>query len=331
MPEPLLGNYHNIECRDAVLAWDAVEPLLDGDGKPVTRWDGRTTKTHPVTGEQVPDETARTPAYRYVNPRPAEWPAADFVVGNPPFIGNKRMRYSLGDGYVEAIRKTYSNVPESADYVMYWWEKAAELVRQGAIARFGLITTNSITQTQSRQVVERWLSALDGVSIIYAVPDHPWVDIELGAKVRISMTVVAAGTHEGRLAGVVLEVPSDDGSSNVTLTVREGRIASNLQIGADVAAVVPLRSNSRLCWQGCKLVGEHFQISLEDRERFLQRSPGAKRVLKRYWAGTDVTKIARPRYVIDFFGLDEREARGSFPRPVSASLGLGLAGTLGEP
>jgi hypothetical protein len=54
LPEPILRNLHNIECRDAVLAWDAVEPLLDAAGRLVTRWDGRTTVTHPVTGEAAP-------------------------------------------------------------------------------------------------------------------------------------------------------------------------------------------------------------------------------------------------------------------------------------
>jgi hypothetical protein len=65
-PEPIIRDFHNIECRDAVLAWDGVEPLLDGDGRAVTRWDGRTTKPHPVTGEQVPDERARVLVYRYI-------------------------------------------------------------------------------------------------------------------------------------------------------------------------------------------------------------------------------------------------------------------------
>ena len=103
-PEPIIRNFHNIECRDAVLAWDAVEPVFDDEGKPVTRWDGRTTKPHPVTGEEVPDETARVQELRYVNPRKAEWPKADYIVGNPPFIGNHRMRDALGDGYAETIR-----------------------------------------------------------------------------------------------------------------------------------------------------------------------------------------------------------------------------------
>ena len=109
--EPIIRDFHNIERRDAVLAWDRVEPLTGADGRPVTRWDGRTTKRHPATGELVPDEAAQTPVWRYVNPRPAAWPAADFVVGNPPFVGRARMREARGDGYAEAIRAAYSAVP----------------------------------------------------------------------------------------------------------------------------------------------------------------------------------------------------------------------------
>ena len=78
-------NYHNIERRDAVLAWDEVEPLRDAGG-------------NPVTGQEVPDETARVLVYKYLNLRPAEWPQADFIVGNAPFIGTACMRDALGDG-----------------------------------------------------------------------------------------------------------------------------------------------------------------------------------------------------------------------------------------
>jgi SAM-dependent methyltransferase len=86
LPAPIIKNFHNIECRDAVLASDCTEPVLDDHGKAVTRWDGRTTKVNPVTREDVPDEAARVPVLNYVNPRPAEWPQADFIVGNPPFF-----------------------------------------------------------------------------------------------------------------------------------------------------------------------------------------------------------------------------------------------------
>src|SRR5690606_2684797 len=101
--EPVLRAFKNIKEQDAVLAYDKRELVRDEHGKPVTRWDGVTMKKHPVTGKDVPDETARIELYTYSNPKPAEWPKADFIVGNPPFLGGKDIRADLVDGYAEAI------------------------------------------------------------------------------------------------------------------------------------------------------------------------------------------------------------------------------------
>lgn len=118
---PLLPKVQTIRAQDAVLAYDAQTPRRDAAGGFVTIWDGRTTKSHPVTGREVPDETAQIPLYDYANPRRAEWPEADYIVGNPPFIGASRMRDLLGDGYTEALRGAWAgDVPESADFVMFW-------------------------------------------------------------------------------------------------------------------------------------------------------------------------------------------------------------------
>jgi hypothetical protein len=190
----VIQKFHNIECRDAVMAYDAEEAVLDESGQAVTRWDGRTYKEHLVTKEEVPDETARAPLFRYVNARKAEWPEADFIIGNPPFIGNSRMRSALGDGYTETLRQVYDHIPESSDYVMYWWDRGAELVRSAAAKRFGLIATNSLRQTFNRRVLENHMTAKNPLSLVFAVPDHPWVDSVDGADVRISMTVGQAAT-----------------------------------------------------------------------------------------------------------------------------------------
>ena len=125
--EPIIKAFHNIECRDAVLAYDGTEPLRDERGNPVTRWDGRTMKKHPVTGEDVPDDSVRVPVAKYLNPRKAEWPSADYVIGNPPFIGKLYMLSSLGDSYVESLRNAWPDVPNSVDFVMMWWARAASL------------------------------------------------------------------------------------------------------------------------------------------------------------------------------------------------------------
>jgi hypothetical protein len=130
--EPVVHDFGNIENRDAVLAFDGQEPALDAQGQLLTRWDGKTFKTHPVTGEPVPDEAAQVPQWRYLNPRAATWPQADYIVGNPPFIGASTMRAALGDGYVQALREAWPSVPESADFVMYWWDQAATHGAPGA-------------------------------------------------------------------------------------------------------------------------------------------------------------------------------------------------------
>ena len=188
--EPLLDEYENIRQQDAVLRHGPPVPRLDASGQPVTRWDG-TTRPHPVTGLPVPDEAARVPVLDYPDPQPAEWPEADFIVGNPPFVGTARMREALGDGYTEALRKTYrGHVPDSADLVMYWWFRAAEAVKEGKTERFGFITTNSLRQTFNRKVMQPFLEGdAPALALTFAVPDHPWVDSADGAAVRIAMTV----------------------------------------------------------------------------------------------------------------------------------------------
>src|SRR6185503_8773331 len=104
-------------------------------------------------------------------------------------------RIALGDGYVEAVRAAHSDVPETSDFVMYWWNHAAERVATCNARRFGLITTNSITQTFNRQVVQRWLDGKPPMSLVFAVPDHPWVESADGADVRIAMTVAERGSR----------------------------------------------------------------------------------------------------------------------------------------
>ena len=137
------------------------------------------------------------------------------------------MRDALGDGYTEALRAAYPKIPQSADFVMFWWEKAAlaargwkpatEKAKPKGTRRFGLITTNSLRQTFNRKVLEPHLSdPKTPLSLIYAIPDHPWVDAGDGAAVRIAMTVAEAGRATGRL-----------------LTARSGIIRSPVPITSD--------------------------------------------------------------------------------------------------
>jgi hypothetical protein len=312
-PQPVLKDFHNIECRDAVLAYDRMEYVTDERGVPVTRWDGRTMKKHPVTGEDVPDETARMPVEKYINPRKAAWPAVDFVVGNPPFIGNKRMRDALGDGYVEALRQTWDAVPESADFVMYWWDHAADLTRAAKLRHFGFITTNSLRQTYNRRVLERQLVGAPALTLAFAIPDHPWVDSADGASVRISMTVARQGEGAGILKRVTNEHEAIDGEVAVEFETASGPIGADLRVGANIAQAVPLRANSGICWQGCKLVGAGFQVSPTEAASLSNNDPKSKALLRRYWAGGDITQKRNARHVIDTFGFSLAQLVAGFP------------------
>jgi hypothetical protein len=312
--EPVLKKFHNIENRDAVLAYDDVEIVTDESGEPVTRWDGRTMKQSPVTGEEVPDETARVNVLRYTNPRKAEWQAADYIVGNPPFIGNSRMRDALGDGYVEALRRTYASVAESSDYVMYWWERAAQLVREGKSRRFGLIATNSLRQTFNRRVIERHLAEEKPLSLIFAIPDHPWADTLTGAAVRISMTVGEAGEREGTLCTVASEARGDSDGLIVELVERTGKVFADLTIGANVAGAVPLKANELLSCPGVKLHGAGFIVTPEEATQLgLGRIIGLEKHIRDYRNGRDLTGVSRGVMVIDLLGLTAEEVRTRFP------------------
>ncbi|MBZ0271392.1 class I SAM-dependent DNA methyltransferase, partial [bacterium] len=315
IPEPVLRDYKNIVCRDAVLDYDgAPVPRLGPDQKPVSVWDMRTYKTHPITGKPVPDENARVPVMDYINPRPAKWPEADYVVSNPPFIGNWRMRQALGEGYAEAVRRAYPNVPESADYVMYWWEKAAELVRAGKVRRFGFITTNSLRQSFARRVIARHIEEKPPLSLAFAIPDHPWVESADGAAVRIAMTVGEAGRNPGKLLRVTSEKETGGIAREVSFTQQSGLLNADLTVGVDVTAAILLEANANLANRGVCLFGAGFIVNqIEAVTLGLGRIAGLEAHIRPYLNGKDLMQKTRNVRVIDIFGLEIEEVREKFP------------------
>jgi len=319
---PLLPKTQSIRQQDAVLAYDEKIPRIDEEtGKILTIWDGHSTKPHPVTGKEVPDESARTVLFDYINPRRAEWPQADYIVGNPPFIGASRMRDALGDGYTEALRKAWKgDVPESADLVMFWWAKAAVETVAARTKRFGFITTNSIHQTFNRRVMEPYVTVAEAsrlpapLHLAYAIPDHPWIDSADGAAVRIAMTVAAPGKGEGVLEKVVDESPMEHGECEVSLLRTRGTLAANLQTGTDLTALYELKSNDQLCWEGMKPHGKGFLLTqAEAVELGYWEDNAPKKPLRYYFNGRDLADRPRGVLIIDLFGMPEKEVSNTYP------------------
>lgn len=285
--DPVLERLSNITAMDAVLKCD--DP------------------------QRRPDNTFD----EYPNPRRPDWPEADYIVGNPPFIGGKDVRSRLGDGYATALWKAHPKINKSADFVMYWWDRAAErLTEKGArLKRFGFVTTNSITQEFSRRVMAARMEARTPISLIRAIPDHPWTKATKdAAAVRIAMTVAEAGSHEGVLDAVTHEVGLETDAPQVVLVERVGKIHADLSVGADVTAIVKLISNTGIAHDGVKLHGAGFIVSPAEAELLgLGRREGLERYIRPYRNGRDLAGRSRGKLVIDLFGLVEADVRKRFP------------------
>ncbi|MGF1452779.1 MAG: type IIL restriction-modification enzyme MmeI [Opitutales bacterium] len=243
------------------------------------------------------------------------------------------MRDALGDGYVEALRATWKGaVPDSADFVMYWWEKAAQLLKAGKVRRFGFITTNSIHQTFNRRVLEQHMSVeaassrlsktskkrqngASTVSLAYVIPDHPWFDSADGAAVRIAMTVATRDTTFGELNRVTAEDDmNSDGEHNVELETTLGQILSNFKIGADLGSSVGLKANENLSNRGFCLFGAGFIVTPEQKAEYdAQSAPYEPSIIFDYRNGKDLTQHPRGVKVIDAYYFTVEGLRSAHP------------------
>lgn len=220
----------------------------------------------------------------------AEWPKADVVVGNPPFLGNKKMIRELGESYTFALRKAWDTVPGGADLVCYWFAKAWEEMQFGRLTRAGLVSTNSIRGGANRAVLK---PIVEGGRIFAAWGDEGWtVD---GAAVRVSL--VCFDREKGgevRLDGEVV-----------------GEVSTDLKT-TDHRSIEKLKENIGSSFQGAVLVGA-FDIEGEVARQMLL-SPlnpnGMKNdaVVRPLRNGRDLTTRHRDYWVVDFASMKESEA-----------------------
>ncbi|MBZ5653621.1 MAG: N-6 DNA methylase, partial [Acidobacteriia bacterium] len=220
----------------------------------------------------------------------AEWPEADVIIGNPPFLGSFRMRNQLGDNYTESLRNAYKGrLPGGADLVTYWFEKARAKIVSGLTARAGLVATNSIRQPANRKVLERILKI---GNIFSAWADEPWVN--QGAAVRVSIVCFQQGTNAG---SAILD-------GHEVAAIHADLSATGLNTAAfDLTKASPLEQNNGWSFFGLALAGK-FTIDAELAALWLlSPNPNSRPnsdVLRPLWNGTDLTGRWNGRWVIDF-------------------------------
>ena len=207
---------------------------------------------------------------------------------------------------------------ESADFVMYWWDRAAELLtaKGTAAAPLRLVTTNSITQEFSRRVMERRMEGKNPISLVMAIPDHPWTKAtDDAAAVRIAMTVGLRGTTQGVLRETAGEKHLDTDQPGIEFVEKTGKINPDLTVGVDVTSAKPLREGEGLCSPGVKLHGAGFIVSKQEADHLgLSKRKGLEKTCFRsYLNGRDFTGNSRDVMVIDLFGLTADQVRLQFP------------------
>ena len=217
----------------------------------------------------------------------ASWPAASVVIGNPPFVGDKKMRAELGAGYTETLRKRFKDrVPGGADFVCYWFEKARAQIAHAGLGAAGLVATNSIRGGRNRQVLD---SIVGSTRIFTAWSDEPWVND--GAAVRVSL--VCFGQREGAtldgdaIAGIAADLTPIDGD------------------GHALTSAAALRDNDGGAFQG-PTKGGPFDITGEDARRMLltPSTGGASNVdvVRRWFNGDAITGRWPDAWILDFNG-----------------------------
>jgi len=233
----------------------------------------------------------------------APWPRADVVVGNPPFLGDKKMRRELGDAYVDALRATYEGrVPGGADLVCYWFEKSRAALASQALTAAGLVATNSIRGGANRKV----LDAIVKDSRIYeAWSDEPWVND--GAAVRVSLVAFGRGEQPAMLDGVTVQAIHAD------LTPARGDRAST-----DVTGAKPMQANANTAYVGIQKTGP-FEIEGSVARKWLglpnPHGQANSVVVRRWFNGLDVTRRCRDMWIIDFGADMGREGAALFEAP----------------
>jgi len=227
-----------------------------------------------------------------------EWPKADVIVGNPPFLGDKFMRRELGNDYVEELRRNYGNrIPGQSDLCCYWFEKARALIEDRKCYRAGLLATQGIRGGANRAVLTRIKQTGD---IFFAYSDRQWV-LD-GANVHVSMVGFDAGNEkEKNLDGC--PVPAID---------------ANLSINKGLSKAQRLGANAETCFLGIMKAG-NFDLDESTAKGFLL-TPNAHRqpnsdVLRPRFTAKDILQKTGGGWVIDFGCDSEVSAAAHFEAP----------------
>ena len=235
--------------------------------------------------------------------RQLPWPAAEFIVGNPPFIGGKQLRDKLGDGYVDALLEAWRGVvPAEADLVCYWHERAREMIEARQSRRVGLLATQAIRKGANLKILEKIKRTGD---IFVAWSDQPWV-VD-GADVRVSIVGFDDGAETNRML---------DGRG---VDVIHADLTGGALDSVDLTSAKQLRECEGLAFMG-DTKGGPFDIDPETARGLLTAGPNINGrpnsdVIVPWVNTMDVAQGPRDRFIVDFGVRTPQEAAAQYEAP----------------
>jgi hypothetical protein len=230
-----------------------------------------------------------------------EWPRCDAIVSNPPFVGDRMLRSTIGDEEIDYLKKTFKIGVK--DYCVYWFRKAHDHLRPGQ--RAGLVGTNSVSQNRGRTESLAYIAANGGV-ITDAVSSQDWpgeatVEVSLVNWVRDPASPPATFSLDGELIGEPIS-PS----------------LSPLSRSVDLAKDLP--ANVRHAFIGPVINGKGFLLEKDEADALLKKGKQWREVIRPYLVGEDVLSQVDhgpSRWVIDFGFRPLEECERDFPEAVA--------------
>jgi len=219
----------------------------------------------------------------------SQWQKADAIIGNPPFLGGKHTRMTLGDEYIDKVFKHFPEVKDSVDFCTYWFRLAHNHI--DGKGRVGLVGTNSISQGKSRAASLEYITQ-NGGSIHEAVSTQPW-----SGEAKVHVSIVNWSKKEAKVCYL----------DNQKVL----KINSSLKPTTDTSQAIRLPANLNKCFQGVIPVGEGFIVTEQQVNEWIKADSKNQDVLKLFSMGANLAKNphGKPkRWIIDFSNMNIEEA-----------------------
>jgi SAM-dependent methyltransferase len=221
------------------------------------------------------------------------WPEADAIIGNPPFLGGKRIRAELGDGYTKNLFDRFPETHNFADLCCHWFRLAHDQL--AGDRRAGLVGTNMIRRGYNRRASLQYIAS-NGGHISDAVSSQPWSG---DANVHVSIVNWSKNKPpQCRLDSAIV-----------------ASINPFLKDEVDTSESFPLRSNSGRSFIGVQPTGKGFEIDEKTALEWIGVDQKNAAVLRKYLIARDLARniLGRPgSWIIDFneMPLEQSEKYG---------------------